>query len=378
MKSSSARRLPVAFRRAGLLAVILAMSLAACGSDEPADTEASDDEATATEEPADSEDEEADDSDSEEPEAAGEVVTLRWLSAFDPTDRASLFSFEFLEERLPELTDGTLQIELTAGPESVDPFSFGEVIGTPAADIGQSSSAYTWSVIPEAAAYFYSCVEPPSEEREQGALDYLDQIHREKINATVLGRAAFGQRYAFYSQIEVNEWNDLEGEAMRVSPAYIPIIENFGGQPISMPAGELFTALERGTVSGFAWPDVGATRLGGAHELINYRILPSYLQSDIMLYVNADVWEGLSPEHQEALTTATAEMEEAGPAFYDELREEEAVIYEEAGVETIEPSDGDMVHEWAYAGGREFLRTNVSDPDVAEELISRFIPEGQC
>lgn len=343
----------VATRRSALLFCVMFV-LVGCQAQEDDVTDATD--------PADAEDEAAD----------VREMTIRLQSTFDEANTPSTMGFKPFQDAVARHSDGAMEVEWTGGPEAINPFEIGQSIGTGAFDVAMTSAAYYSDVVPESMVFIFS-ERTPAEERELGALERISEIHEEAIGGVVLGRAAYGHKYSFFSQDPIESTADFEGRRFRSTAGYQPVTDPLGVEAVVMPPGDLYTALERGVVEGYAWPNLGSTDFG-FEELVNYQILPEFYTGDVIFIVDLDFWEDLSPAEQDVLIQAAQDVEEATPALYEDAIAEEREAMEEAGVEQIELSDPDAFLDIVSEATATWMRENVQPEELAEELIELFIP----
>ena len=87
------------------------------------------------------------------------------------------------------------------------------------------------------------------------------------------------------------------------------------------PAPDVYTALERGTIDGIAWPVAGLQDFSWDKHL-KYRVDPGVFASDMGLILNAQRWDAL-PEHvRQELTNAVVDYERASYERFLALSEE--------------------------------------------------------
>lgn len=299
-----------------------------------------------------------------------ESAILRLVAAWPENDQYQNVGLRMLQEEVEELSDGKLTIELAGGPESIAPFDLADAVRSGAIDMAWISAAYYIPELPEAAALDYSEL-TVEEERESGAWEYLTDIHHERMNAHLLGRGSVGSPYSMYTTEPVASVEDLAGLRLRVSPVYVPFVEALGGEAVTLPPGEIFTALERGVINGFTWPFVGVSALQ-LHEVVRYQVMPPYWKTDIVTLVNLEAWEGLSEAQQEVLTQAAINVEGKTAQAYEQLRAEELKTLEAAGVKQVEfeGAEAERYLELARTSGKSWLEKNVRND--ADALIDKF------
>ena len=304
---------------------------------------------------------------------AVEPVTLKLITAFSQTDKYQNVGLPMLQEQVEELCEGSVTIDVAGGPESIAPFDVADAVRSRAIDMGLLSGSYYLPQLPEAAVLDYS-QKSIEEERASGAWEYLSDIHHEKMDVHLLGRGAIGSSYSVYTKEPVDSVDDLEGMRLRSTPVYEPFLEAAGAETVTLPAGETFTAMERGVIDGYAWPFVGISALQ-LHEVTGYQVTPTFWQTDLVELVNLDVWEGLAESQRECLTEAAIAVEGMTAEPTEKLRAEELEILDEAGVEQIElkGAAAEEYLELARSSAEQWVRENVSDdPDT---LIQHFLEQ---
>ena len=139
---------------------------------------------------------------------------------------------------------------------------------------------------------------------------------------------------------EINSVEDLQGLNMRFFGLGGKAMEKLGVSTSLLPGGEIFPALERGTIDAteFSMPRIDA-RLG-FHKLVKYNYFPGWHQPSTLfeLMINKDVWDDLGE-------TAQAQIETACLAtFATTLAEGEATNYQ-AMVDAVE-NNGVIIKRW--------------------------------
>jgi TRAP-type transport system periplasmic protein len=286
---------------------------------------------------------------------ADNPIVLKGVTAWEKNAPNST-GFFMLQEKVKELSDGRLIIEYQGGPEAIPPDQHTDAIRNGVVDIVDTSASYYSPVIPEALAINYSTV-PVEEEWDSGAMDYMNKLHNEKLNAQILGRSIEGS-YQFYTGKPVESTEDLGNLTLRGTPTYKPLIDALGAEYVEIEPGEIYQALERGVVDGYGWPDHGMTDLG-LQEITACRVLPSFWRVDDVNLMNLDTWNDLPPDLQKVMTKASREVEAELPQRMDQLREEEEKTMINAGVKTCKLTDGEKLTQLANESGWQEVKDAV-------------------
>ncbi|HET6520268.1 MAG TPA: TRAP transporter substrate-binding protein [Geminicoccaceae bacterium] len=175
----------------------------------------------------------------------------------------------------------------------------------------------------------------PDRETAAGVLDgeigrQLGQSMREKAGLQVLGFGEIGFRNITNNVRPVVTPADLQGLKLRVpgSKTRILAFETLGAAPVTMNIGELYLALQQGTVDGQENP-LANIRAFSWHEVQDYLSLSNHVYTPITLVMNGRRWDSL-PDGQRAAVeraaaTAVAESRAYGAnadaTLLDELRQ---------------------------------------------------------
>ncbi|MEM8552902.1 MAG: ABC transporter substrate-binding protein, partial [Pseudomonadota bacterium] len=122
--------------------------------------------------------------------------------------------------------DADLRLELVADPSSVSPFQLGAAVQAGVVDIAYLSGSFYTNIVPEANALKNFSL-PVQEVRENGALELMDQIHREKMGTVFLGKIVDGIPLHIYTA-SAPEGGNLEGFDLRGTPLYRPMMDTLG------------------------------------------------------------------------------------------------------------------------------------------------------
>lgn len=102
--------------------------------------------------------------------------------------------------------------------------------------------------------------------------------------------------------------DDVRGLVMRTNSneSLIEAFSLLGANPVPMPIGELYTALETGTVDAQDHP-VGIVWSAGFHEVQDYLSLTNQAYTSLIMVMNQEKFDSLSPEYQQALLSSARE-----------------------------------------------------------------------
>lgn len=302
--------------------------------------------------------------------AAAAEVTLNAVSAFAEGTTFSK-NFERFIERVNAEGKGVVQINYRGGGEKVmNPFQLADAIRTGVVDLGNLPGAFYTKLMPEADAIKLSQF-TIAEERKNGAWAYMNEIHKKKVNAYHLARQKDCVPFHLYLTKKIDK-PDLSGLKIRVTPIYRAFFASLGAENIQTKPGDVYTALERGTVDGYGWPTQGVLDLGW-HEVTKYRVDPPFYRASVEVLANLDSWNKLEDKQKEVLQSAAAWMESLC-AEDEKINQAEIKRQADAGIQPITFSGdaGKRYLEQAYESGwKAFIETNPGEGPKLKELLSR-------
>jgi len=108
---------------------------------------------------------------------------------------------------------------------------------------------------------------------------------------------------------EINSLKDLDGLKMRVPGLGGEVFAKLGVNPVLLPAGEIYTALERGVIDATEWVGPYLDMKMGFYKVAPYYYSGWHEPGSILeLTFNKNSWSNLSLEHQSIMDAAAEEM----------------------------------------------------------------------
>ena len=186
---------------------------------------------------------------------------------------------------------------------------------------------------------------------------------RKSADLQVLGFGEIGFRNITNNVRPVVAPADLEGLKLRTpgSKTRILAFEMLGATPVTMNIGELYLALQQGTVDGQENP-LGNIKAFSWFEVQKYLSLSHHVYTPITLVMNGARWDGLSDEQKEAVQRAAqkavAHSRDYGAnndaTLLDELSQHMEV--NEIDVKAFQKAAGPIWDKIAPVAGEEFTR----------------------
>jgi len=195
----------------------------------------------------------------------------------------------------------------------------------------------------------------------------LEEQLEEEHDTVLLGWWVNGFRHVTSSQ-EIQEPSDLQGMTIRTpeSQVMMEVFENFGASPSPMGMGELYTALQQGTVDGQENPTTNIID-NSMYEVQDYIARTSHIYQTEPILINRTLLESMPEEYQEAIIETGKELEQEHIEMVETREEEEWDQIEEEGM-TINDVDTEVFREASepvYDTVRESLDEEILD-DILE------------
>jgi TRAP-type mannitol/chloroaromatic compound transport system substrate-binding protein len=118
---------------------------------------------------------------------------------------------------------------------------------------------------------------------------------------------------------EVKSLADIKGMKMRIGGFGGKILEQLGGVPQSIPGGEIYQALEKGTIDATEWVGPYDDEKLGFYKVAKHYYYPGWWEGgpQLTLFVNNKALAALPKEYQSLLETAAAKAHVDMQAKYD-------------------------------------------------------------
>jgi TRAP-type transport system periplasmic protein len=207
---------------------------------------------------------------------------------------------------------GVVRIDVKGGPEVIPNPQLGTAQQSGLIDMIHTPAGLYLELVPEGEVLSASTL-PPAEARKNGAWDLIDSIYQKKGNAKLLAHMNASAGFHIWTvnepKMTADGMLDFKEILIRASPLYKQLFDNLGATMIIQPAPEVYTSLERGVINANAYPVLGYASFGW-DKFTKYRVDPSYFRMDVLISMNKDSFEALSPEAQKIVSEVAAEYEQ--------------------------------------------------------------------
>jgi TRAP-type C4-dicarboxylate transport system substrate-binding protein len=216
-------------------------------------------------------------------------------------------AFKLFMELVEKKSNGELLIDYLGSSEAMGEFEQGPAVQRGVLDIAWLPSAFYAGLAPGTKSLAYSQL-TAAEERKSGAYDYIKELHN-KAGLVYLGRGTPCRVPFFYIFLnkEVKTLSDLKGLKI-VDGMTDAFLKKLGSIPVEIEFGEVYTAMERGTIDGWTFQFPGISGMGW-HEVTKYWIDHPFYMQDIVTIMNLKKFKGLPKNLQAVLMDAQKQVE---------------------------------------------------------------------
>jgi TRAP-type mannitol/chloroaromatic compound transport system substrate-binding protein len=252
-------------------------------------------------------------------------ANVRWrLTSAFPKSLDTLFGVsEVFAKQVSDMTGGKFQISTHASGEIVG--GFGQVDAVQAGTVECASTApyYYFGKDP---TFALGCAIPFGLNSRQmtawmyegNGLKLMREFYR-PFNIISFPMGNTGAQMGGWWRKEIKSLADIKGVKFRTGGFSGVVFERLGGVAANIPGGEIYTALEKGTIDAAEWVGPYDDQKLGFHKIAPFYAYPGYWEGgpQLDLYVNTRAYDGLSSEYKAIIENAAAYAHTDMQAKYD-------------------------------------------------------------
>lgn len=168
------------------------------------------------------------------------------------------------------------------------------------------------------------------------------ELLEEKGLKIVTANWMYGDRHTL-SKKPIRKVEDLRGQKIRVPNNTIQVkgFEVLGATPTPMPLGDVYTALQQGTIDGLENP-LPVLYNGKFHEVAKFLTLDAHIKNFTTWVCGTEFYNSLTPEQQKILVESGNEAGIYNNELQEKLNEEILAKFKAEGVEIITVNQEDF------------------------------------
>lgn len=259
------------------------------------------------------------------PAIAQEMPELTWrcTSSFPQALDTIYGAAETMAGRVSDATDGKFKIEVYAAGEIVPGLQALDAVVDETVELCHTCSYYYWG---KDAAFQLGTATPfLLNQRMQnawlaygGGREILDDFYASKgVKGFYTGNT--GAQMGGWFRKEINTVADLDGLKMRIGGFAGTILAKLGVSPQVIAGGEIYQALEKGTIDAAEWVGPYDDQKLGFNKVAKYYYYPGFWEggANLHTFINLDKFNALPENYQAILADACAYAHTDTMASYD-------------------------------------------------------------
>ncbi len=206
---------------------------------------------------------------------------------------------EFLAKAITEMSGGRLEVKVYGAGELVPAFEIFDAVSRGAAQMGHGS-AYYWKGKNPALQFFSTMPFGMTADEMNGWLYHgggmaLWEEAYAEYGLVPMAAGNTGVQMAGWFNREIRSLDDLRGLKMRIPGLGGEVLKRAGGTPVNLPGGELFTALQTGTIDATEWVGPYNDLAFGLYKAAKYYYYPGWHEPGTTLecFVNKAAFDAL-------------------------------------------------------------------------------------
>ena len=273
-----------------------------------------------------------------------------------------------------KMSNGRLKITIDSKNKHKAPLGIFDMVRAGQYDMGHSASYYWKGKVP--ATLYFTTMPFGMTAPEQyswfyygGGMELMEKVYS-KYNLMSFPGGNTGNQMGGWFQKEINSLADLKGLKMRIPGFAGEVLAKLGAKPTNIPAGELYTALERRTIDALEWVGPSLDLRMGFHKIAPYYYTGWHEPAtELQFLVNKRTWDRLPADLQEILRVAmrTAAYDMYAQSYHESAKNLEEIEnnYKNVQIKTFPDSVMDAMRK----ANAELLAEKAAKDPLAKEIL---------
>jgi TRAP-type mannitol/chloroaromatic compound transport system substrate-binding protein len=259
------------------------------------------------------------------PAAHAQGATIRWrLASSFPKALDTIYgAADVFAKKVKEASGGKFEISVHAGGEIVPPFGVVDAVQQGTVECAHTAPYYFFGkdetfAIDCAIPFGLNSRQMTAWMYEANGMKLLREFYK-NYNIVNFPMGNTGAQMGGWYRKEIKSLADIKGLKMRIGGFGGKVLERIGGVPQNIPGGEIYQALEKGTIDATEWVGPYDDEKLGFNKVAKYYYYPGWWEGgpQLTLLVNTKTWDSLSAENKAIVEAAASHAHVHMQAAYD-------------------------------------------------------------
>ena len=223
---------------------------------------------------------------------------------------------QYFADKVEQMSNGRLIIQMNPGGTLVPPFSQQQAVNEGSLDLSCSSPMYLRGKFPSSVLFGTSMYAFKQKEfmawlQYDGGYKLWQKMYdRKGWHVKVLPAfCVYGTESLGWFRKSIRKPEDFKGIKYRTVGEWGEVVQKLGGSVITIPGGELYSALEKGVIDGADMSTPAFDRGLGLYEICKYDVFPGVHQTSgpMETLVNVNKWKALPDDLKQIVFAALRE-----------------------------------------------------------------------
>jgi TRAP-type mannitol/chloroaromatic compound transport system substrate-binding protein len=250
---------------------------------------------------------------------------IRWrLASSFPKSLDTIYgAAEVFAQKVRQLSSGKFEISVHAAGELTPAFGVVDAVQQGSVEAAHTAPYYFFGkdetfAIGGAIPFGLNSRQMTAWTFEGNGLKLMREFYA-KYNMTSFACGNTGAQMGGWMRKEIKSVSDLKGLKFRIGGFAGRVLERMGGVPQNIPGGDIYPALEKGTIDAAEWIGPYDDQKLGLNKVAPYYYYPGWWEGGLQLdlYINQKAFDSLSAENKVIIEAASAYAHVETQAKYD-------------------------------------------------------------
>jgi TRAP-type mannitol/chloroaromatic compound transport system substrate-binding protein len=300
-------------------------------------------------------------------------IKWRLTSSFPKSLDTIYGGAETIAKTVSELTDGKFQIQVFAAGEIVPGLQALDAVSNGTVEMCHTVSYYYVGKDPTfaiaASVPFGLNARQQNAWLWQGGGNELFNEFYKKFNVYGIPSGNTGAQMGGWFRKEIKTVADLQGLKMRIGGIAGQVLAKLGAVPQQIAGGDIYPALEKGTIDGAEWVGPYDDEKLGFNKVAPFYYYPGWWEGGpaIHSFIGLEKWNALPKAYQAALTAACHQANTIMQAKYDVVNVPALKRLVGAGAQ-LRPFPPDVMEACLKASGELYAEISAKNPDFKKAI----------